>query len=148
MGEVPLYCSSLSSSARGKMASPQVYLSYSNKGRFEDHPLDARREPSALEGWILEILRSERTQGFTADPVYGRARRSAVLGAFKTYRGTSRIRKRPRPKDSPMTLGIGLRQVPRGVRFLISDVHTCRKCVGPSTSTAHLTNGPNDAPPS
>ena len=26
------------------------------KGSIEDHPLDARREPSALEGWILEVL--------------------------------------------------------------------------------------------
>jgi len=24
--------------------------------RFEDHPLASRREPSALEGWILEVL--------------------------------------------------------------------------------------------
>jgi len=23
---------------------------------LEDHPFDARREPSALEGWILEVL--------------------------------------------------------------------------------------------
>ena len=23
---------------------------------FEEHPLNARREPSALEGWILEVL--------------------------------------------------------------------------------------------
>ena len=38
------------------------------------------------------------------------------------YRGTSPIRKRPPPEEPPRTLGIGLRWVPRGVRFLISEV--------------------------
>ena len=38
------------------------------------------------------------------------------------YRSTSLIRKCPSPKDSPRTLGIGLRNDPRGVRFLISEV--------------------------
>ena len=30
------------------------------------------------------LLHSERTQGFTADPVYGRAKCLPMLGAFKT----------------------------------------------------------------
>ena len=30
------------------------------------------------------LLQSERTQGFTADPVYGRAKCLPMLGAFKT----------------------------------------------------------------
>ena len=38
------------------------------------------------------------------------------------YEGTSPIRKRPPPKTLPRTLGIGLRQGPRGVRFLVSEV--------------------------
>ena len=38
------------------------------------------------------------------------------------HRGTSPVRKRPPPYDPPMTLGIGLRQGPRGVRVLISEV--------------------------
>ena len=38
------------------------------------------------------------------------------------YRGTSPIRKRPPPYDPPTTLGIGIRQGPRGVRFLVCEV--------------------------
>ena len=37
-------------------------------------------------------------------------------------RGTSPIRKPPSPYDPPKTLGIGLWQGPRGVRFLMSEV--------------------------
>jgi len=39
---------------------------------IDDHPLDARREPSALEGWTLEVL--------YCDPKGGRA----VLRIFST----------------------------------------------------------------
>ena len=39
-----------------------------------------------------------------------------------TYRGASPIRKRSPPSDLPRTLGIGLRQGARGVRFLVSEV--------------------------
>ena len=38
------------------------------------------------------------------------------------YRGTSPTRKHQFPQDPPRTLGIGLRQGPRGVRFLVSEV--------------------------
>jgi hypothetical protein len=38
------------------------------------------------------------------------------------HRGTSPIRKRSTPYDPPTTLGTGLRQVPRGVRFRMSEV--------------------------
>ena len=34
---------------------------------------------------------------------------------FEAYRGASLMRKRSPPKDPPRTLGIGLRQGPRGV---------------------------------
>ena len=48
---------------------------------------------------------------------------SAVERAWHMYRGTSPIRKRPPTSDPPRTLGIGLRQGPMGVRFLVSEVH-------------------------
>ena len=38
------------------------------------------------------------------------------------YRDTSLIRKHPPPQDYPRTLGIGVRQGPRGGRFLTSEV--------------------------
>ena len=38
------------------------------------------------------------------------------------YRGTSPIRKHPPPQDPPRTLGKGLRQGPRGLRFLVGEV--------------------------
>ena len=41
---------------------------------------------------------------------------------FGVYRGTSLIRKRQTPQDPPRTLGIGLRQGPGEVRFLVSEV--------------------------
>ena len=57
---------------------------------LEDQPLDARRELSALEGWILEVLhcdlKAERKQGFYADPFCGRARCSPMLGVPKHKR--------------------------------------------------------------
>ena len=40
----------------------------------------------------------------------------------KPYRGTSPICKHPPPWDPPGTLRIGLRQGPRGVRFLVDEV--------------------------
>ena len=38
------------------------------------------------------------------------------------HRGTSPIRKRPPPYDAHMTICIGLRQGPRGVHDLVSEV--------------------------
>jgi len=40
-------------------------------------------------------------------------------------RGTSLIRTPPTPKDPHKTLGIGLQQGPRGVRFLMGEVPLC-----------------------
>ena len=59
------------------------------------------------------------------DPTVGLA-----LGPYGTevplqrymYRGTSPIRKRPPSQDPPRTLGIGIRQGPKGLRFLVSEV--------------------------
>ena len=51
-------------------------------------------------------------------------------------RGSSPIRKRPPPYDPPRTLGIGLRQGPRWVCFLISEVpmYAPRTCGSEVTS--------------
>jgi hypothetical protein len=43
----------------------------------------------------------------------------------KACRGASLIRKRLPPCDPPTTLGIGLRQGPSGLRFLMSEVPLC-----------------------
>ena len=49
---------------------------------LENHPLAARREPPALEGW----MRSDRKQGFSADSFHGGVGCSPMLGAFKTLK--------------------------------------------------------------
>ena len=46
-----------------------------------------------------------------------------ALGIGIQYEGTSLISKRPPPEDHPRTQGKGLRQDPRGVHFLMSEVH-------------------------
>ena len=46
----------------------------------------------------------------------------AAIPEVVLYRGTSPIKKCLPPSDLLKTLGIGLRQCPRGVRFLISEV--------------------------
>ena len=50
-------------------------------------------------------------------PSYAYGESAQNLG---TYRCASPIRKGPSPHDLPRTLGIGLRQGPRGVRFLMT----------------------------
>ena len=50
-------------------------LWYAVKCPIKDNPLDARHEPSAIEGWILEVFYCDpRKQGFSADLFYDRAR--------------------------------------------------------------------------
>ena len=47
---------------------------------------------------------------------------SRALQGYLGCKVTSPTKKRPAPQDPPWTLGIGLRQGPRGVRFFASEV--------------------------
>ena len=47
---------------------------------------DLKEEPSVLLDPRDPLLQSERTQGFAADPVYGRAKCLPMLGSLKTER--------------------------------------------------------------
>jgi hypothetical protein len=58
-------------------------------------------ETENLGGWVSEVW---------------------TLGRQLQNRGTSPIKKRPPPQEPPRTLRIGLRQGPRGMRFLVIEV--------------------------
>ena len=70
-------------------------------------------------------LRRPRARQSSNDPVfenYSFSSSEHTLCCKRRYKPTSPTRKRPPQEDHPRTLGMGLRESPRGVRFLMSEV--------------------------
>ena len=80
-------CWGLETSAHAARMKPRVRPPFHSRARVPPRRLGEHSE-TRCACCVLDprdpLLHSERTQGFAADPVYGRAKCLPMLGAFKT----------------------------------------------------------------